>query len=113
MGECNWKRDADFPDGVITHAHAVTIFNHGLVNLRGISHDDAKVNEAQSHAYKIYAITAIRSAIQYSWKAYSDGTFSDKYLAEGSYTGARRQATWPRRPQATRPPSWRSTHSWT
>jgi hypothetical protein len=82
--EFNWKRDADFPDGVKTHAHAPPIFNHGLVNLRGNSYDPIAVEAAQNDMYKIYAITAIRSAIKYGWKAYGGGTFSDKYLAEGA-----------------------------
>mmetsp|Transcript_25221 Transcript_25221/g.69321 ORF Transcript_25221/g.69321 Transcript_25221/m.69321 type:complete len:429 (-) Transcript_25221:340-1626(-) len=82
--EFNWKRDADFPDGVKTHAHAPPIFNHGLLNLRDSNYDAAEVKKAQDEIYKIYAITAIRSAIKYGWKAYGGGSFVDKYLAEGA-----------------------------
>ena len=33
--------------------------------------------------YKIYSIAAIRSALKYANKAHNDGTFQEKYLAEG------------------------------
>jgi len=80
--EFNWKRDADYPDGVITHAHAMPIFNHGLLNIR--TYNAQALAGAQTEIYKIYAITAIRSAIKYGWKAYNGGTMEPKYLAEGA-----------------------------
>jgi len=82
--EFNWKRDSDFPNGVQTHALALPIFNFGLVNLRGNAYNRTNLEQAQADIYKIYAITAIRSAIKYGWKAYGGGTFSAKYLAEGA-----------------------------
>ena len=78
----NWKRDDDFDDGLSTHAAAPPILNLGLLNVRG-SYDAAKVASAQLAMYKIYAIAAIRSALKYANKAYNDGTFQEKYLAEG------------------------------
>jgi hypothetical protein len=81
--EFNWKRDSDFPNGVKTHQKAPPIFNHGLLNIRG-TYNQAAVAAAQTAIYKIYAITACRSAIKYAWSAYGDGTFVDYYLAEGA-----------------------------
>jgi len=84
--EFNWKRDADFPDGVSTHEMAIPILNEGLLSLRSSSYDAAKVERAQTAMYKIFAIAAIRSALKYSKKAHDggeNGAFSEKYLAEG------------------------------
>jgi hypothetical protein len=82
--EFNWKRDVDFPDGLETHKAAVKILNYGLLNIRGDGYNAGNLAEAQTGMYKIFAITAIRSAIKYSYKAYNDGTLAEKYLAEGS-----------------------------
>jgi len=81
--EFNWKRDADFPDGLVTHQAAVKILNYGLLNIRGDDYDADNLAEAQTGMYKILSIAAIRSAIKYSYKAYNSGTLSEKYLAEG------------------------------
>jgi len=80
--EFNWKRDDDFPDGVSTQQAAPTILNYGLLNLRGTYNAD-EVAGAQLGMYKIYSIAAIRSALKYAYKAHNDGTFQEKYLAEG------------------------------
>jgi len=83
--EFAWKRDTDFPLGLNVHAGSLPVFNYGLINLRG-TYDATKVAAAQTTIYKMIAITAIRSAIKYSYKAAkggSNGGFSDKYLAEG------------------------------
>ena len=72
-------RDADFPDGISTHAEAVPILNSGLGGLRG-TYDAQAVSDAQLSLYKIMSIAAIRSAIKYSWKATQD----EKYVAEGA-----------------------------
>lgn len=78
-----WKRDGDFPGGTQAHTSAIKILNYGLTNSRGSDYNADNFNAAQTAMYKIMAITAIRSAIKYSWKAYGGGTFVDKYLAEG------------------------------
>merc|ERR1719188_2345706 len=67
--EFNWKRDADFPDGISTHTEAVPILNLGLKSLRGTDYSADKVAAAQAAMYKVFSIAAIRSAIKYSWKA--------------------------------------------
>lgn len=76
--EFSWKRDKDFPEGDSTHTVAVPIFNSGLTGLRG-TYDAQAVADAQESIYKIMSITAIRSAIKYSYKA----TLDEKYVAEG------------------------------
>jgi len=81
--EFAWKRDTDFPQGTSMHTASVPIFNYGLINCRGSDYNAANLAAAQLGIYKIIAVTAIRSAIKYSWKAYNNGTFKDYYLAEG------------------------------
>lgn len=78
----NWKRDDDFDDGLSTHAAAPPTLNFGLLNVRG-TYNAANVASAQLAMYKIYSIAAIRSALKYANKAYNNGTFQEKYLAEG------------------------------
>jgi len=80
--EFNWKRDVDFSDGTQTQEASVPILNYGLINLRG-TYNEANVASAQLAMYKIYSIAAIRSALKYANKAHNDGTFQEKYLAEG------------------------------
>lgn len=80
--EFNWKRDDDFDDGLSTHAAAPPTLNFGLLNVRG-TYNAANVASAQLAMYKIYSIAAIRSALKYANKAYNNGTFQEKYLAEG------------------------------
>ena len=80
--EFNWKRDSDFPEGISTHTEAIPLLNFGLMNVRG-SYNATNVQAAQLAMYKILSIAAIRSAIKYGWKAYGDGSFQEKYLAEG------------------------------
>eukprot|EP00931_Biecheleriopsis_adriatica_P112078 TRINITY_DN865_c0_g1_i1.p1 TRINITY_DN865_c0_g1~~TRINITY_DN865_c0_g1_i1.p1 ORF type:complete len:430 (+),score=101.12 TRINITY_DN865_c0_g1_i1:117-1406(+) len=81
--EFNWKRDSDFPQGTQTHVAAIPILNSGLINLRGSDYNANNVAAAETAMYKIFSIAAIRSAIKYSWKAYNNGNFQEKYLAEG------------------------------
>eukprot|EP00435_Cladocopium_sp_Y103_P023360 s182_g5.t1 len=80
--EFNWKRDDDFDDGLSTHAAAPPALNFGLLNVRG-TYNAANVASAQLAMYKIYSIAAIRSALKYANKAYNNGMFQEKYLAEG------------------------------
>jgi len=80
--EFNWKRDSDFTDGTALHTKAIPIFNKGLINMRG-TYNSANVATAQTNMYRILSIAAIRSAIKYSAKAYNNGTFQSKYIAEG------------------------------
>jgi hypothetical protein len=82
--EFAWKRDKDFPNGDSCHTKSLPIFNYGLINTRGSSANAANVQTAQLNMYKIIAITAIRSALKYSWKAsVASGSYSEKYHAEG------------------------------
>jgi hypothetical protein len=80
--EFAWKRDSDYPAGTVLHTAALPIFNYGLINLRG-TYNQANVATAQKAIYKIISIAAIRSAIKYAAKAYNNGTFVSKYVAEG------------------------------
>jgi hypothetical protein len=82
--EFAWKRDKDFPDGLMAHTRSVPVLNYGLLNIR--SYNAANLLLAQDAMYDIIAITAIRSAIKYAQKAAKGGSnsgYSDKYHAEG------------------------------
>jgi len=84
--EFAWKRDTDFPKGLSVHTRSIPVFNYGLINIRGTNYKANELADAQTAIYKMIAITAMRSAIKYSYKAAKGGSgsgFSDKYLAEG------------------------------
>jgi hypothetical protein len=84
--EFAWKRDTDFPSGFQVHTKSLPVFNYGLKNIRDGNYNANNLAAAQTAIYKMIAITAIRSAVKYSYKAAKGGSsngFSDKYLAEG------------------------------